>query len=364
MIESFPSTPSIPSSFLLGIYVLAGLCAVVGLIYLPRLFGLILIRFLSPQVKEIYQQVISPYQLRLGILFLLVILDIIILFTPTPKWFYWLEVPLGLGIAFGIAWLGSEIFRQFFDSYLLDAAVQSKRKVNSEILIVAKLVVNTIIILVVVFSFAQTHAINLLGLLASLGVGGLAIAFAAQKTLEQFLGGIVLYIDRPFVVDDYIGLPDGTFGRVETIGLRSTKIRTSGKGTLVIVPNNALTQANIENYTGAKKIISLLYLKFYGILEAEEKALIRQIILASTNDIFGLDPRSTEVIFRDLMQNQKEFTQAQINFFILGSGEVSMELRRQLLDIASQNINKQLQEYGIGFDLNEQVININSPMTI
>jgi MscS family membrane protein len=364
MVESLPETLRLPTNLILSLSILASLAAVVGLIYLPRLLARLFIRFFPPRIKEVYTQIFAPYQLGLGILLLLASLDLTVLVTPTPLWLNWSEVALGLCIALGISWLGSQIFRQFFDVYLLDAAIQSKHKVNSEVLIVAKLVANATIVLIVVFIFAQVHAINLLGLLASLGVGGLAIAFAAQKTLEQLLGGIVLFIDRPFVVDDYIGLADGTFGRVETIGLRSTKIRTSGKGTLVIVPNNALTQANIENYTGAKKVISLLYLTFYRHLPMEEKALIRQVILASTNDIFGIDPRSTEVIFKDLVKQGKEVTQAQINFFILGSGEVSMDLRRQLLDVASQNITRQLKEYGIAFDLNEQVINIDSPITV
>jgi MscS family membrane protein len=364
MVESLPETLRLPTNLILGLSILASLATVVGLIYLPRLLGNLLIQFLPPKIQEIYTKIFAPYQLRLGLVLLLSTLDLVILLNPTSQWLNWLEIPLGLAIALGVSWLGSQIFRQFFDVYLLDAAMQSKHKVNSEVLIVAKLVANTTIILIVMFVFAQVHAINLLGLLASLGVGGLAIAFAAQKTLEQLLGGIVLFIDRPFVVDDYIGLSDGTFGRVETIGLRSTKIRTSGKGTLVIVPNNALTQANIENYTGAKKIISLLYLNFHQHLPIEEKALIRQIILASTNDIFGIDPRSTDVIFKDIREQNQEITQAQINFFILGSGKVSMDLRRQLLDIASQSITRQLKEYGIAFDLNEQVINIDSPITI
>ena len=133
-------------------------------------------------------------------------------------------------------------------------------------------------------------------------MGGLAVAFAAQKSLEQLLGGIVLYIDRPFVVDDYIGLPDGVFGRVESIGLRSTKIRMSGKGTLLVVPNSSLTEANIENFTGTKKIISMIYLTFYEAVTNDEKALIRQVILDSTRDIFGVDSRSTEVTFNDITE--------------------------------------------------------------
>ncbi|NJO20912.1 MAG: mechanosensitive ion channel, partial [Spirulinaceae cyanobacterium RM2_2_10] len=224
---------------------------------------------------------------------------------------------------------------------------------------------NLVIIIILIVIFAQAHAVNIFGLFASLGVGGLAVAFAAQKTLEQLLGGIVLYIDRPFVVDDYIGLPDGTFGRVESIGLRSTKIRTSGKGTLTIIPNSALTQLNIENFTGAKKSILLSYLTFERLIPDEEKALIRQIILDSTVDIFGIDSRNTDVTFNEIhLPSNQPKSQAQINFFILGSGEVSMDLRRQLLDIANENIAQQLRDYGIGFSLEERTINVDSPITI
>ena len=201
-------------------------------------------------------------------------------------------------------------------------------------------------------------------LIASLGVGGLAVAFAAQKSLEQLLGGIVLYVDRPFVPDDYIGLPDGTFGRVESIGLRSTRIRVSGKGTLMVVPNSFLTQTNIENFTGAKKVISMIYITFSQAVSDTEKAFIRQVITNSTKEIFGIDPRNTEITFKPIEKNEMKVTQAQVSFFILGSGEVSMELRRQLLDAARQNINRELKEFGIDFNLEERTINVDAPITI
>jgi MscS family membrane protein len=174
----------------------------------------------------------------------------------------------------------------------------------------------------------------------------------------------VLYVDRPFVSDDYISLPDGTFGRVESIGLRSTRIRVSGKGTLMVVPNNFLTQTNIENYTGAKKVISMIYINFGQTVSDTEKAFIRQVITNSTQDIFGIDPRSTEITFKTIEKEGLARTQAQVSFFILGSGEVSMEFRRQLLDAARQNINRELQEFGINFDLEERTINVDAPITI
>ncbi|VEP16839.1 MscS Mechanosensitive ion channel (fragment) [Hyella patelloides LEGE 07179] len=280
-------------------------------------------------------------------------------------WLKFLELPLAITVVILLSRLGQQIFQQVFQTYLLDAAVKNRGRFDSELLIISRFLINTAIILVIILIFAQTHQINLVGLFASLGIGGLAIAFAAQKTLEQLLGGIVLYLDRPFVIDDYIGLPDGTFGKVESIGLRSTRIRTSGKGTVIIAPNSSLTQVNVENYTRAKKVISLIYITFYQAIPESEQAFIKQIIFESTKDIFGVDIRNTEVKFIELSQGEKiTNTQVQISFFILGSGKLSMELRQQLLDIAKQNLSKELKKYGVAFELEEKTINIDSPITI
>ncbi|MBW4502567.1 MAG: mechanosensitive ion channel family protein [Scytonema hyalinum WJT4-NPBG1] len=329
-------------------------------------------RFISLKERVAYQKVVKPYENWLGVAFCLLLADIFAILLPESDWSRLIEIPIGLALTITASWLASQLFKQFFDFYLLDAAIKSGRKVNSELLLLTKLLANIIIVVVATIIFAETHQINIFGLVASLGVGGLAIAFAAQKILEQVLGGVVIYLDRPFVIDDYIGLPDGTFGRVESIGLRSTKIRTSGKGTLMIVPNSSLTQVNIENFTGAKKVMAVTYLNFYRAIENEERAFIRQIILESTVDIFGIDTRSTDVIFRDLPeqvgQSSKvetaERTQAQITFFILGSSEVSMGLRRQLLDLANQSITQRLKGYGIAFDIDEPTIYVDSPITI
>ena len=332
---------------------------------LPRLISWAITTFSSPQIQEVYQTIIPPYYSKIGLVSLLIISDLILLSIAQSIWLKSIEVPLGITVVILLSRLGYQIFQQVYKTYLLDAAVKNRGRFDSELLILSKFLVNTAIIFVFVLIFAETHHINLVGLFASLGIGGLAIAFAAQKTLEQLLGGIVLYLDRPFVVDDYIGLPDGTFGKIESIGLRSTRIRTSGKGTVIIAPNSSLTQVNIENYTRAKKIISLIYITFYEIIPESEQAFIRQIIFESTKDIFGVDSRNTEVKFIQLTQGDKsKNTQVQISFFILGSGKLSMELRQQLLDIAKQNLSKELKKYGVAFELEEKTINIDSPITI
>ena len=314
----------------------------------------------------VYKDVVEPSQTPLAIVLALSAVDVLLDYRLSAAKFYsFIEIPLSLVIGGLSIWLISRLAKFFFDVYLLNAAVQASRKVNSEILILGKVATVAGGIVIVALIFGQTHQINVVGLVASLGVGGLAVAFAAQKTLEQVISSIILYVDRPFVVDDYIGLPDGTFGQVESIGLRSTKIRTSGKGTLVVVPNNMLTQVAIENFTGAKKVMSIVYLRFYRAIASDERALIRQVILESTQGIFGIDYRSTNITFMEPESvSEVAETRAQITFFILGSGEVSMELRKQLLDAASRNVAQKLKEFGIAFDIESQRINVDSPITI
>ncbi|WP_204153805.1 mechanosensitive ion channel domain-containing protein [Leptolyngbya sp. CCY15150] len=312
-----------------------------------------------------YRMFLQPHLGWLKVVIILLLADLSLLIAPAAGRLKALEFTVALGLAIAIGFLGTGIFRSYFSNYLLNATVKTGTKTSSELLILIRLLTNIGIIVVTAIIFAQTHDINLFGLVASLGIGGLAVAFAAQKVLEQLLGGVVIYLDRPFVVDDYIGLADGTFGRVESIGIRSTKIRTSGKGTVTVVPNNALTQANIENFTDAKKVISLFNLTFYRTIPSEERALIRQVILDSTQDIFGIDSRSTSVSFRNLtLANQQEVTEAQISFFILGTSAVSLDLRRQLLDIANQKITQQLKQFGIAFHCEAPTIYVDSPMTI
>lgn len=86
---------------------------------------------------------------------------------------------------------------------------------------------------------------NVSSLLAGLGIGGLAVAFAAQDTLSNVFGAVMIFIDRPFKVGDAVNL-EGFEGSIEAIGLRSTRLRT-WDGTLVTIPNRTVASANINN---------------------------------------------------------------------------------------------------------------------
>ncbi len=120
------------------------------------------------------------------------------------------------------------------DSKLDDQLIPLLRKVS-------KVFVGILTFLLVV----QNLGYSVSGLLAGLGIGGLAFALAAQDTLANLFGSVTVLVDRPFRVGDWIAV-EGAEGTVEEIGLRSTRIRTFAR-TLISIPNKAVANATIIN---------------------------------------------------------------------------------------------------------------------
>jgi MscS family membrane protein len=110
-----------------------------------------------------------------------------------------------------------------------------------------------VIVTGIVVRAAQSLGVPVAGLIAGLGVGGLAIALAAQSTLENFIGGIILYADQPVKVGDFCSFGDRR-GLVEAVGLRSTRIRTIDR-TLVTIPNATFAKMQLENLSGRDRIL-------------------------------------------------------------------------------------------------------------
>jgi MscS family membrane protein len=98
--------------------------------------------------------------------------------------------------------------------------------------------------LIVIFYYFA--GINLTAVVAGLGIGGIAVAFAAQKTIENFFGGLFLVWDKPIRLGDFCKAGEHR-GNVEHIGLRSTLIRTLNR-TVVSIPNGQLSAISIENF--------------------------------------------------------------------------------------------------------------------
>jgi len=112
-----------------------------------------------------------------------------------------------------------------------------------------KLLCAVIVIILILDSFG----VDVTSGLAALGIGGIALALGAQKTLENFIGSVSIIVDQPFYVGDFCKIGDIS-GTIEDIGMRSTQIRTNDR-TLVTIPNGNLSTLSVENYARRSRFL-------------------------------------------------------------------------------------------------------------
>ncbi len=326
-----------------------------------------LIHKLFPEtVYTIYDNLTGTVTKSLRVTFTLLLFYIALDFIKDYGGLYrYLKLGVDFAISFSFAFLCSGLFRNFLRIY----GVNLIRKVGVEIdelLSIIEAFVNVLIGIFAALTFAQSQNINLVGILAGLGIGGLAVAFAAQNTLGQLVGTIVIYLDRPYSVGEYIRVSLSSqgvlLGKVESIGIRSTKLRTLAKSTLVIVPNSTMANADIENVTRGKKIMALLYFDFSHTLDKTQQAILEKTVREYTNTLFGIDTNSINVKISP--KEKGKGVRAQVSLFVLGSRDNSQEFRRQLLVLVNDSISKELLNYGLEFTLKEPTVYVESSVTI
>ncbi|MGB6386485.1 MAG: mechanosensitive ion channel family protein [Terriglobales bacterium] len=132
-------------------------------------------------------------------------------------------------------------------------AISAGRIGTGTLMVLGERLLKALVVIVALLAILDIVGFNLTTVLAGLGIGGIAIAFAAQKTLENLFGGISVLADEVVRVGDSCRFGD-RIGTVEDISLRSTRIRTNER-TELSIPNGALATMNIENLTRRDKIL-------------------------------------------------------------------------------------------------------------
>ncbi len=130
--------------------------------------------------------------------------------------------------------------------YLERLAGQSDTSLDNHVVPLIKKVLKVFVVIIGTLFILQNLDVNITALLAGISIGGLALALAAQDTLKNFFGSLMIFIDKPFSVGHWItsGDIDGT---VEEVGFRSTRIRTF-RNSLTYIPNGKLADATIDNH--------------------------------------------------------------------------------------------------------------------
>lgn len=125
-------------------------------------------------------------------------------------------------------------------------AAQTENKFDDVLIPLLRKVLKVLVVIFGVIYAAQNLNISIGPMLASLGIGGLAFAFAAKDTIENIFGSIAVLLDRPFEVGDYVKI-DQIEGSVEEIGFRSTRLRTP-YDSQITMPNATLVRATVDNF--------------------------------------------------------------------------------------------------------------------
>ena len=165
------------------------------------------------------------------------------------------------------------------------------------------------VIVTAVLSILQTLGISISGILAFGGFGGIAVGFAAKDLLANFFGGLMIYLDRPFALGDWIRSPDREIeGTVESIGWRLTVIRTFDMRPLYI-PNSVFANIAVENPSRMKnrRIYETIGVRY------EDAALLAKIV----EDVETMLREDADIDEdQTLMVNFNEFADSSLNFFI------------------------------------------------
>ncbi|NGX56028.1 MAG: Low conductance mechanosensitive channel YnaI [Candidatus Anoxychlamydiales bacterium] len=145
-----------------------------------------------------------------------------------------------------ILWFLARFIRHW-EINLFKISISPKGKIDKTSLRAISQLLRLAVIIIAVLALLQAFGIPLSGVIAFGGVSGIAVGFAAKDTLSNFFGGLMIFLDRPFVIGEWIRSPDKNIeGYVEQIGWRLTLIRTFDKRPLY-VPNGTFSSISLEN---------------------------------------------------------------------------------------------------------------------
>lgn len=154
-------------------------------------------------------------------------------------------IAIRIVVVLSIVWL---LYRMvdLLAARMTDRALGTDTKLDDQLVPLVRKSLKVLVVIAGALFVLQNLEVDVGSLLTGLGIGGLAFALAAKETLANFFGSIMIFVDRPFQIGDWI-VVKGAEGIVEEVGFRSTRVRTF-YNSLITVPNAHFTDAQIDNY--------------------------------------------------------------------------------------------------------------------
>ena len=201
-------------------------------------------------------------------------------------------------IIINITWFLVRLVNALIEEYLLPIAQDpNNKRIDNNIFPIIRRSVLAVIWAIGLVMALNNMGVNVSTLIASLGIGGLAFALAAQDTIKNIFGGITIFTDRPFRIGDQI-VVNGFEGFVEDIGIRSIRLRTLERK-LVIIPNYKIVDSFIENISAEpmRRVLSKIGLTYNTTPEQMNGAI--SILKNMPQSVAGINPNDVYVTFSD-----------------------------------------------------------------
>ena len=213
-----------------------------------------------------------------------------------------------IGVITTFAWFLVRFVNGFEKNYIKIRQESDKEVDRTTVDAIAKLLRVSVIITAALVAL-QTLGFSISGVLAFGGIGGIAVGFAAKDLLANFFGGLMIYLDRPFAVGDWIRSPDKEIeGTVENIGWRLTCIRSFDKRP-IYVPNAVFTSIAVQNPSrmSHRRIYETIGIRYDDIEQMQAITVAVKSMLQNHPDI---DASQT------LMVNFNAFNASSVDFFV------------------------------------------------
>lgn len=179
----------------------------------------------------------------------------------------------GILITIGAAWIAVNLIDAGIKLYLMPLVEATDTRLDDQLIPIASKTVKWLIIIFALLLIVSSFGYDITAVLAGLGIGGLAIAFAAQETISDMFGGLSILVSKPFMVGDWLDF-EGTVGVVERVSLRHTTIRNLDKRK-VVIPNSKVSKGIVVNISSApaRKILMNLGLTYETPVKKINKAI-------------------------------------------------------------------------------------------
>ncbi len=219
---------------------------------------------------------------------------------------------------------------------LMDASRDPSKKMDANAANYISIAIRTSVLIIGIFAVLSRWVTDISGLVTGLGIGGLAIALAAQDTASNLFGSIAIMLDKPFEIGDWIEV-DGLSGTVISVGLRSSQIRAQDQST-VSIPNTKLANSVISN--GTKRLSRRVTFRI-GLHNATSPEAITAFVEGVRTILHGdaeVEPEGVQVAFDNITAAALEvyvcyFTMADFN---------AMLAVRQRINLAILSLTKEM----------------------